>query len=99
MLTDAQGIPLAATVTAANVNEVTQVFDVLTNMPPVGAKARASAGETGAAARRYRLRLRAGPAVVCGGWASLRSWGTETGTWQWPGGIPLVRGTDDRLAA
>ena len=35
MLTDAQGIPLAATVTAANVNEVTQVFDVLTNMPPV----------------------------------------------------------------
>ena len=38
VLTDAQGIPLAATVTAANVNEVTQVFDVLTNMPPVGGK-------------------------------------------------------------
>ena len=38
VLTDAQGIPLAATVTAANVNEVTQVFDVLTHMPPVGGK-------------------------------------------------------------
>jgi transposase len=38
VLTDAQGIPLAATVTAANVNEVTQVFQVLTAMPPVGGK-------------------------------------------------------------
>jgi len=38
VLTDAQGVPLAATVTAANVNEVTQVFQVLTNMPPVGGK-------------------------------------------------------------
>jgi transposase len=38
VLTDAQGIPLAATVTAANVNEVTEVFDVLTSMPPVGGK-------------------------------------------------------------
>jgi transposase len=38
VLTDAQGIPLAATVTAANVNEVTQVFQVLTSMPPVGGK-------------------------------------------------------------
>jgi transposase len=38
MMTDAQGVPLAATVTAANVNEVTQVFSVLTAMPPVGGK-------------------------------------------------------------
>lgn len=38
VMTDAQGIPLAATVTAANVNEVTQVFQVLTSMPPVGGK-------------------------------------------------------------
>jgi transposase len=38
VLTDAQGIPLAATVTAANVNEVTQVLQVLTAMPPVGGK-------------------------------------------------------------
>src|SRR5260221_652657 len=38
VLTDAQGIPLNATVTAANVNEVTQVFQVLTGMPPVGGK-------------------------------------------------------------
>jgi hypothetical protein len=37
-MTDARGIPLAATVTAANVNEVTQVFEVLTAMPPVGGK-------------------------------------------------------------
>src|SRR4029079_14702232 len=38
VMTDARGIPLAATVTAANVNEVTQVFDVLTRMPAVGGK-------------------------------------------------------------
>src|SRR5947209_1105277 len=38
VLTDAQGVPLAATVTAANVNEVPQVFQVLTRVPPVGGK-------------------------------------------------------------
>src|SRR6266581_8180967 len=38
VMTDAQGIPLAATVTAANVPEVTQVFQVLTAMPDVGGK-------------------------------------------------------------
>jgi transposase len=38
VLTDARGIPLAATVTAANVNEVTQVFQVLASVPPVGGK-------------------------------------------------------------
>jgi transposase len=38
VLTDAQGIPLGATVTAANVNEVTQVFQVLASVPPVGGK-------------------------------------------------------------
>jgi hypothetical protein len=36
--TVAQGIPLAATMTAANVNEVTQVFRVLTDLAPVGGK-------------------------------------------------------------
>ena len=38
VMTDAHGIPTSATVTAANVNEVTQVLDVLTRMPPVGGK-------------------------------------------------------------
>ena len=38
VLTDARGLPLAATVTAANVNEGTRVFQVLTGMPPVGGK-------------------------------------------------------------
>jgi transposase len=38
ILTDAQGIPLAATVTAANVPDVTQTFQVLTAMPAVGGK-------------------------------------------------------------
>src|SRR6185503_8972085 len=38
VLTDAQGIPLNATVTGANVNEVTQLLDVLVNKPPVGGK-------------------------------------------------------------
>ena len=38
VLTDAHGIPLAATVTAANVNEVTQALQTLLDMPPVGGK-------------------------------------------------------------
>ncbi len=38
VMTDAHGIPLAATVTAANVNEVTEALHVLTSMPPVGGK-------------------------------------------------------------
>jgi transposase len=38
VMTDAQGVPLSATVTAANVHEVTQIFRVLTAMPPVGGK-------------------------------------------------------------
>lgn len=38
VLTDAQGVPLTATVTAANVPEVTQIFEVLSDMPAVGGK-------------------------------------------------------------
>jgi transposase len=38
VMTDAQGVPLSATVTAANVNDVTQALDVLLKMPPVGGK-------------------------------------------------------------
>src|ERR1041385_5116790 len=38
VLTDAQGIPLNATVSAANVNEGTQALHVLTHLPPAGGK-------------------------------------------------------------
>jgi transposase len=38
VLTDAHGIPLNATTTAANVNDVSELLDVLVNMPPVGGK-------------------------------------------------------------
>lgn len=38
VLTDANGIPLNATTTAANVNDVSKLLDVLVNMPPVGGK-------------------------------------------------------------
>src|SRR5579872_1052431 len=38
VLTDAHGIPLNATVTAANVNEVTQALDLLVTKPAVGGK-------------------------------------------------------------
>jgi transposase len=38
VLTDAQGIPLNATTTAANVNEVQQLLNVLVHMPAVGGK-------------------------------------------------------------
>lgn len=38
MLTDANGIPLAATLSAANVPDVVPVMEVLTAMPEVGGK-------------------------------------------------------------
>jgi hypothetical protein len=38
VLTDAQGIPLAAKVTAANVNEVTQLLPLVDAVPPVAGK-------------------------------------------------------------
>jgi transposase len=38
LVTDAQGIPLAATVTGANVPDVTEAPHVLTSIPPVGGK-------------------------------------------------------------
>jgi transposase len=38
VLTDAQGIPLATRVTAANVNEVTQLVPLVDAMPPVAGK-------------------------------------------------------------
>src|SRR5512143_2176466 len=38
VMTDAHGVPLSATATAAHVNEVTQVVPVLAAMPPVGGK-------------------------------------------------------------
>jgi transposase len=38
VMTAAQGVPLAATTTAANVNEVTQALPVLVHLPPVGGK-------------------------------------------------------------
>ncbi len=47
VMTDAKGIPLSVTVTAANVNEVTQAVKLQLNMPPVGAEAGTSAAETG----------------------------------------------------
>src|ERR1051325_4759586 len=65
VLTDAQGIPLNATVTAANVNEVTQVLDVLVNKPAVGGKPGPKRelperlqGDTGYAWERVRVLLR-----------------------------------------
>jgi transposase len=38
VLTDANGIPLNATTTAANVNDVSELLDALVNLPPVGGK-------------------------------------------------------------
>ena len=38
VMTDAQGIPLSVTVTAANVNEISELLHLITSMPPVGGK-------------------------------------------------------------
>ena len=73
VMTDAQGIPLAATVTAANVNDVTQVFQVLTDLAAVGGKPGPQRekperlqGDRGYDSEPVRK--------SCVGWASLRCW-------------------------
>lgn len=38
VMTDAQGIPLSVTLTAANVNEIKELLNVVTSMPDVGGK-------------------------------------------------------------
>ena len=99
MLTDAQGIPLNATVTAANVNEVTQVFRVLTDMPAVGGKPgpkrqkpKRLQGDTGYDSGPVRQLLR---------WLGITPILAERGreARQRAGGVPLVCGADHLLAA
>ena len=94
VMTDAQGVPLSATVTAANVNEVTQVFEVLTDMPPVG-------GKPGPKRRKPERSKGTGATTPsrcgrgCAGWGSPRSWphaipstaagwGCSAGSWSGP---------------
>ena len=96
VMTDARGIPLAATVTAANVNEVTQVFEVLTSMPPVG-------GKPGPKRQRPE-RLQGEPATTpsrcgscCGGWGSRRSW--PTGRREHGSGLGVFRWFVERTIA
>ena len=96
VLTDARGIPLAATVTAANVNEVTQV---LTCSTPCRRWAERAAGrDRPGRCKAIGLRLRTGAAVVAvaGDQPVLAK---RRRARQRPGRVPLVRGTDDRLAA
>jgi transposase len=89
VLTDARGIPLNATTTAANVNEVTQLLNVLVTMPPVGGKPGPD--------RRLPERIQGDRGTTpgrsgcsSGGWASPRSWphaGRSTGAaWACTGG-------------
>ena len=99
VLTDAHGIPLAATVTAANVNEVTQVFRVLSDLSPVGGKpgpkrqkVERLQGDRGYDSEPVRQALRwLGITPIL----AVRVHGAR----QRPGRVPLVRGADDCLVA
>lgn len=73
IITDAQGIPQAATVTAANVNEVTEIFEVLADLDPVGGKR----GPSGACPNVCKAIAATTPTWYersCAIWASRRSW-------------------------
>ena len=91
VLTDAQGIPLNATVTAANVNEVTQVLDVLAEHAAGGRQAGSEAGEARAAARGHAAMtpepLRAAAALAGDhagvGQAAGREHGSGLGKFRW----------------
>src|SRR5436190_15261655 len=78
VMTDAQGIPLAATVTAANVNEVTQAFHVLTDMPAVGG-CRVPSARSPTACKATRVTTRSRCGNCCAGWGSSRSWPSGRG--------------------
>ena len=77
VMTDAQGIPLAATVTAANVNDVTQVFQVLTDLDPWAASLAPSVrSPNDCKATGAMIRSRCGD--CCVGWESRRCWRSVT---------------------
>ena len=98
VMTDAQGVPLAAMVTAANVPEITQVFTTLDDMPPVGGKPGPK--------RQKPDRLQGDPGYdsepVRQGFAAggpRRAGGPQYGARQRFGQVPLVRRADHRVAA
>ncbi len=100
VLTDAQGIPLAAKVTAANVNEVTQVFAVLTDLQPGRRQAWPQAGEASTVCKGTAAMTRS----RCGGFAPLardhtHPRGPVYRERQRAGSVPLVCGADALLAA
>ncbi len=99
VMTDAQGVPLAATVTAANVPEITQVFTTLDDMPPVGGKPGPKRqkpdrlqGDRGYDSEPVRQGLRR-PGDHAG------AGGPQDGARQRFGQVPLVRRADHRVAA
>lgn len=73
LMTDARGIPLSATVTAANVNEVTQAPAVLTGMPPsMASRGRPAGCRSGSRATAVSIPSRC--AASCAGSASRPCW-------------------------
>ena len=98
VMTDAQGVPLAATVTAANVPEITQVFTTLDDMPPVGGKPGPKRqkpdrlqGDRGYDSEPVRQ--------GCGPGDHAGAGGPQYGARQRFGQVPLVRRADHRVAA
>jgi len=108
VMTDAEGVPLAATVTAANVDEVTQVLPALTAMPPVGGKPgpkrrkRPNGGKGTGATTPSRC------GRSCAGWGSSRcwphgipsmaaGWGCSAGSCSWLHSFGRLRRRLDRL--
>ena len=59
VLTDAHGIPLVATLTAANRHDITQLLPLVDAMPPLRGRRRPAGAETAPGPRRPRLRFAA----------------------------------------
>ena len=98
ILTDGQGVPLAATTTAANVNDVTQLRGLVEAIPPVRGKPGRPRrrpdrlyGDRGYDSEPERRWLRQRDRAVLGT--------ARHGAWQRVGGLPLGCGADVVVAA
>ena len=98
VITDARGIPLACSVTAANVNDMTELAPLFNKLPPVARQGRPPQAEARRLAGGPGLRLRAAPPGAAGDGRRAgparegdrrpgAGWGRPAGRWsgRWPG--------------
>ena len=99
VLTDAHGIPLVATLTAANRHDITQLLPLVDAMPPLRRRARPARAEAAPGPRRPRLRFAAASRPTPRARHRLATRQTRTAPRQWPGADALGRRAHPGVAA